>query len=80
MELDVFAVVATSGAKSAIGDPIQHTMKATLSPETLAKVRVQGLKYSSDLPLPAGNYEIRFVVRDNVSGRVGSISAPLTVN
>jgi len=80
IELDVFAVVATLGAKNSIAGPIRHTMTASLSPEALAKVRVQGLKYSSDLPLPAGRYEVRFVVRDNVSGRVGSISAPLTVN
>jgi hypothetical protein len=80
IELDVFAVVATRGDKSTISDPIKHTMKTTLTPETLAKVRVQGMKYSSDLPLPAGSYEVRFVVRDNVSGRIGSISAPLTVN
>jgi len=80
IEIDVFAVIATNGAKRTIGDPIRHTMKATLSPEALAKVRVQGLKYSSDLPLPSGSYEVRFVVRDNVSGKVGSISAPLTVN
>ena len=80
IEIEVFAVVAASGAAGAMGDPIRHTMKGTLSPEALAKMRVTGLKYSSDLPLPAGSYEVRFVVRDNVSGRVGSISAPLTVN
>jgi VWFA-related protein len=80
IEIDVFAIVATTGAKGALGDPVRHTMKATLSPEALAKVRTQGFKYESDLPLPSGNYEVRFVVRDNVSGRVGSISAPLTVN
>lgn len=40
IELDVFAVVAATGAKSAIHDPIQRTMKASLSPEALAKVRV----------------------------------------
>ena len=55
-------------------------MKGNLSAEAVAKMRVQGMKYSSDLPLPAGDYQVRFVVRDNVSGRVGSISAPLTVN
>lgn len=80
IEIEVFAVVAANGATGAMGDPIRHTMKGTLSPEALAKMRVTGLKYSSDLPLPAGNYDVRFVVRDNVSGRVGSISAPLTVN
>jgi hypothetical protein len=80
LELDVFTVIARLGPDGAIGEPIRHTMKANLSPEALAKMRVQGLKYSSDLPLTAGSYEVRFVIRDNVSGKVGSISAPLTVN
>lgn len=80
VELDVFAVIARLGSDGGIDQPVRHTMKANLSPEALAKMRVQGLKYSSDLPLAAGSYEIRFVIRDNVSGKVGSISAPLTVN
>jgi VWFA-related protein len=78
IELDVFAVV--THANGVIAGPIQHTMKANLSSEALAKVRVQGMKYASDLPLAAGNYDVRFVVRDNITGRVGSISAPLKVN
>jgi VWFA-related protein len=80
IEIEVLAVVAASGTQSPISSPIQHTMKSALSPQALATMRITGLKYSSDLPLPAGNYDVRFVVRDNVSGRVGSISAPLTVN
>jgi VWFA-related protein len=80
IELDVFTVVAISGGKGAIHDPIERTVKTALTPEMLAKVRVQGMKYSGVLSLPAGGYEVRFVVRDNVSGKVGSISAPLTMN
>ncbi len=79
IELEIFTVVATSGPKPTIAEPIQRTMKTTLSPDTLAKVRVQGIKYSADLSLPVGAYEVRFVVRDRVSGKVGSISAPLSV-
>jgi VWFA-related protein len=80
IELDVFTIISTQGPKGTLAAPIRHTMKGNLSAEAVAKMRVQGIKYSSDLPLPAGNYQVRFVVRDNVSGRVGSISAPLTVN
>ena len=79
-ELDVFVVAALSGTGRAISEPVQQTMKANLSADTLARVRAQGMKYSSDMALPAGSYEVRFVVRDNVSGRVGSVSAPLTLN
>lgn len=79
MDLEFIMVVETKAGKI-LSDPIRHPMKANLSPESLAKVRVQGLKYSSALQLPAGNYDVRFVVRDNVSGKLGSISAPLTVN
>jgi VWFA-related protein len=80
IELDVFLVAAPSGTGRAISEPVQQTMKANLSAETLARVRAQGMKYSSDMALPAGSYEVRFVVRDNISGRVGSVSAPLTLN
>jgi hypothetical protein len=73
-------VAALSGTGRAISEPVQQTMKANLSADTLARVRAQGMKYSSDVALPAGSYEVRFVVRDNVSGRVGSVSAPLTLN
>jgi VWFA-related protein len=58
IDLDFVAVVATSTGKS-VGDPIQHPMKAKLSHDTLAKMRAQGMKYSSDLQLPTGSYEVR---------------------
>ena len=30
--------------------------------------------------LPPGEYQVRFVVRDNLSGRIGSVTAPLKVS
>ena len=50
-----------------------------LKPETLDKMRAQGLVYRYAIAIPPGEYSIKFVVRDNVSGRVGSVSAPVTV-
>jgi hypothetical protein len=47
---------------------------------SMDKIRADGILYQNALELPAGDYQVRFVVRDNLSGRIGSVSAPLTVN
>lgn len=57
-----------------------QTMKGNIPAQALAKVKVDGIFYKNALELPSGNYQVRFVVRDNLTGRVGSVSAPLTVN
>jgi VWFA-related protein len=50
-------------------------------PDTqLPKFREKGFGFNHALELPPGQYTVRFVVRDNLSGRVGSVSAPVTVN
>jgi VWFA-related protein len=57
-----------------------QTAKGTIPAASLAKIKADGIFYNNTLELPAGNYQVRFVVRDNLSGRIGSVSAPLTVN
>jgi VWFA-related protein len=80
IDLDFLTVISMTNKKDALGKPLQHRMKANLSPQTLAMVRAQGMKYSSTVELPVGSYEFRFVVRDNISGRIGTVSAPLNLN
>jgi VWFA-related protein len=46
----------------------------------LASVRTNGVSFQNALQLNPGNYTVRFVVRDNVTGKVGSVTAPLTVD
>jgi VWFA-related protein len=48
--------------------------------DQLASVRANGLDFRNALQLAPGQYTVRFVVRDNVTGKVGSVTAPLTVN
>jgi VWFA-related protein len=48
--------------------------------DQLASVRANGLDFRNALQLSPGTYTVRFVVRDNVTGKVGSVTAPLTVN
>ena len=56
------------------------TAKGALTAEALAKIKAEGIVYGNSLDLSPGDYQVRFVVRDNLSGRIGSVTAPLTVN
>jgi VWFA-related protein len=59
---------------------VGSTAKGIFTTDALAKVRSDGIFYNSSFHLPPGDYRVKFVVRDNLSGRIGSVSAPLTVN
>ena len=52
----------------------------SLSDAQVASIRNTGVGFNYDLELAPGQYAVRFVVRDNVSGKIGSVTAPLTVN
>ena len=56
------------------------TAKGALTAEALTKIKTDGIFYANSFDLPPGDYQVRFVVRDNLSGRIGSVTAPLTVN
>jgi len=47
--------------------------------DQLASVRAGGVGFRNALELLPGQYNVRFVVRDNVTGKVGSVTASLTV-
>jgi VWFA-related protein len=76
-DLDFFFMAIKNGTAA---DSYGQTVHGTPSADTLAKLKADGLAYNNSLELPPGNYTVRFVVRDNLSGKVGSVSAPLTVN
>lgn len=56
---------------------LQKTLDLHLKPESVAQIAAGGLIYRNSVEIPAGNYVGRFVVRDLLSGRIGSVSAPL---
>jgi VWFA-related protein len=59
---------------------VGSTAKGTFTPDALNKVKGEGIFYKNAFHLPPGDYQVKFVVRDNLSGKIGSVSAPLTVN
>jgi len=70
-------------ARTAAGQPADHFgehLQANLKDETLQRYQKDGLNYTNDVILSAGNYQVRFVVRDNLSGRLGTVTAALQVS
>src|SRR5438067_8121800 len=56
-----------------------QTVDGHLKPETVTKIQTSGITYRNQLEVEPGDYTVRFVVRDNRSGRIGTVSAPLEV-
>ena len=56
-----------------------QTVAANLKPENVEQVRKEGLSYRNVIDLAPGDYTVRFVVRDNLTGKIGSVLTGLTV-
>lgn len=76
--LDILALARTPEGK-VVGDRIVRSIDGHLSETQLKQVREHGFTYANAFDLPAGNYVVRFVVRDGLNGRIGSVAAPLKV-
>ena len=72
--------VAQAVSKGIARGGVSQSIKGAVAPDKLAKLKADGIFYQSRLELPPGNYQVRFVVRDNLSGKIGSVFVPLTVN
>ncbi len=77
VQLDIDAV-AIDGTGKLTGDFAQ-TVTAHLKPDVLSKVESAGFSYTDAIALPTGSFQVRFVVRDAVSGEIGSVDAPIRV-
>jgi VWFA-related protein len=63
-------------------DPVvtsDKTIGASLSATQMDSLRSSGIAMKDTLELGPGQYTVRVVVRDNITGKVGSVTAPLTV-
>jgi VWFA-related protein len=76
--IDFVALAKTPEGKT-VDHPVGQQIEAHLTPEKLAALRQNGIAYNGALDLAPGEYTVRFVVRDDLSGRIGSVAAPLKV-
>ncbi len=77
VSVEVLASARTSGGVEVNG--ISRTISGHLKPETVTRMKTLGLLFKSDIDLPPGRYSVRFVVRDNIGERTGSVAAPIVV-
>jgi len=73
--LDVLGVVTDPG-KHPVGQ-IRDTVKLSLNTSEL--VQRKNVQYGNGFVLPSGSYHLKFVVRENETGRVGSFETDLTI-
>jgi VWFA-related protein len=50
-----------------------------LQPQAVRTITQDGISYKGSILLEPGEYAVRFMVRDNLSGRIGTVEAPLKV-
>jgi VWFA-related protein len=73
--LDVLGIV-TDSEKRPVGQ-IRDTVKLSVNSSQL--VQRKNVQYNSAFVLPPGQYHLKFVVRENQSGRLGSFETDITV-
>jgi len=74
-----FVALAKTPEGKVVDHPTGQRFDAHLTAEKLAVIRQAGVNYRGALDLAPGEYTVRFVVRDDLSGRIGSVAAPLKV-
>ena len=77
LNFDVVAVVRGTDGKEAAR--LAQRISRKLQPEQAALIRGEGIHYSNQLELAPGSYGVWFVVRDNATGRTGSVATLLAV-
>jgi VWFA-related protein len=77
MVVDV-AAVARSLNGTVVAE-LSQRIDSHLKPDGMEQIQHSGMTYRNGLQLPAGEYTVRFVVRDSLGNRIGSVAAPLKV-
>ena len=76
MIIDIVAA-AKSGSGEVVAD-LSQRIDVHLQTAGLEQIQHNGLTYRGKLELPPGEYSVRFVVRDSLGNRTGSVLAPVS--
>jgi VWFA-related protein len=71
-----FSAAAFDGNGKAVAE-ISKAFMEKLSPESIAQIRRAGFRYQGVIDYPARTKQVRFAVRNNATGDIGSIIAPV---
>ena len=78
VSLDFAALAEKPDGTTAEGGYSQ-ALEGHIKPEGIAALHSKGLSFPASIDLPPGQYSVRFVVRDNVAGQVGSTTGSVNV-
>jgi VWFA-related protein len=76
---DVLFVAAAWDAKGKPGGSVSATYRQALNPAELQSLMRTGLQLHQEMQLSPGKYQLRLGVLDRVSGKMGTLDVPLTV-
>ncbi|HKD79159.1 MAG TPA: VWA domain-containing protein [Candidatus Angelobacter sp.] len=60
-------------------EKIGQRLERPLTADEISELQTKGLSYENVFTLPPGKYDVHFVVRDNLRGKLGSVVTQLTV-
>jgi VWFA-related protein len=67
------------GADEKIGGESSETVRVHLTPESLAQVMSTGITFRGKVHLAPGTYDLRVAIRDNQTGKIGTVRTNITV-
>ncbi len=73
-----FAAFAKTSEGGIAGDYVKE-VEGKLPADKAAALKAQGIVYDGQIDVPPGRYTVRFIVRDNPTGRMGTVSVPVEV-
>jgi VWFA-related protein len=65
--------------KNHVADALRDTLPVHMTDETYEEVIGSNLFYEGEVTLPPGKYNLKAVVRENESGKIGTFEAPLVI-
>lgn len=77
MNVEIAYALRTQQGKDAGHKGVSYNLN--LNPQQLAAIQTSGVSYNDTVELVPGTYNLTLVVRDNLSGRVGSVQAPVEI-
>jgi len=79
LNLELIAAAKSSDGKLS-GKPFVQSLEAHLRPEMAQQIRLRGVEYGGEIELEPGEYNVRLLVRDDLTGKMGNLVAPLSIS
>lgn len=77
LNLEVVAVARRADGQPA--DQYAEHLETDIKPDQMPVLHKEGLNYNSNFQMPPGEFMVSVVIRDNRTGRLGSVKAPLRI-